>query len=291
MNSLISIIIPTYNSERYISETIQSVVNQTYSNWELIIIDDGSTDSTAQIIQKHFSDPKIRYVYQANQGVSIARNNGMFLSKGDYVAFLDSDDLWEPNNLELKIKFLNSEPDIDWVFSDMKELDEKTKEIRIAARGTDENILEKILLWEGEVVPCSPSNVIMRRKCFEEGIKFDPNFSTAADQDFTIQLAVKHEGKRIKEELLTYRVRNDSMCRNIALMEKDHIAVYKKAGQSKLFKSYWFKKKCFSSLYLILAGSWWKNGNNKKRGVFFLLKSVYLYPLTIFKIAIKLLKK
>ena len=95
----ISIVIPLYNKEHYIEDTIKSVLAQTYSNWEAIIIDDGSTDASAKIVQS-IPDSRIRLYQQANQGVSKARNHGIELATGDYIAFLDADDQWKPNYLE-----------------------------------------------------------------------------------------------------------------------------------------------------------------------------------------------
>ncbi|WP_343707597.1 glycosyltransferase family 2 protein [Flavobacterium sp.] len=98
---LVSIIMPAYNVENYIEASIKSVLNQTYSNWELIVVDDGSNDSTAQIIKKNqIVDNRIKYIYQTNSKQAKARNNGIKNAKGEILAFLDSDDLWLPNKLE-----------------------------------------------------------------------------------------------------------------------------------------------------------------------------------------------
>ena len=98
---LFSIIIPTYNREEFVTFAIQSVINQTFKNWELIIIDDGSTDSTKEIIQDNFSDSRIKYVYQENQERSASRNNGVNLAHGKWICFLDSDDQFLSNHLEV----------------------------------------------------------------------------------------------------------------------------------------------------------------------------------------------
>lgn len=91
-------------------------------------------------------------------------------------------------------------------------------------------------------------------------------------------------GKRVPKPLWNYRQIGSSMSRNIAVMERDHIAVYKKAAQKGYFYSFWFKQQCFSNLYLILAGSWWKNGNNKLRGIYFILLSILNYPPQLFNL-------
>lgn len=107
-HTLISIIMPAYNAELYIQEAVNSVINQTYNNWELIIIDDGSTDNTAAVITTHFSnDNRIKYYYQENSKQAKARNNGISKAVGDILAFLDADDLWLPQKLEYSLSLFD----------------------------------------------------------------------------------------------------------------------------------------------------------------------------------------
>ena len=113
-NPLVSIITPVYNSERFIRQTIQSVLRQTYPHWELLIIDDGSVDNTAQIVQEYRqTEPRISYIYQQNQRQAAARNTGLKHAGGELVAFLDHDDLWLPEKLEKSVgAFLQEEQDL-----------------------------------------------------------------------------------------------------------------------------------------------------------------------------------
>lgn len=282
-----SIIIPAYNAEKYIEETIQSVLKQTYLNWELIIIDDGSKDHTAEKIKPFLIDSRINYYHQLNGGVSKARNNGLSKAQGQYIALLDADDTWMPNNLELKITELNS-PNTDFVYSNMRLIDEQSNFKNEITVGTDSNILKHYLLWDRSVIPGPCSNLVLKKKCFEGGLQFDSQFSTAADQDFCFNLSASFIGKHIDEATWNYRILSSSMSRNIAVMEKDHIGVYKKAEKNKLFYSFWFKQKCFSNLYFILAGSWWVNGHNKLRALYFLFKGLLIYPLNVSKILKKI---
>lgn len=111
MDNLVSIITPTYNSDFFISDTIESILLQTYKNWELIVIDDYSSDSTIQIVQsfiKEHSNIKL-LKNQSNQGAAISRNKGIEAAKGDYIAFLDADDLWKPEKLEKQVVFMQAE--------------------------------------------------------------------------------------------------------------------------------------------------------------------------------------
>ncbi|MCG2613976.1 glycosyltransferase [Terrimonas sp. NA20] len=119
MNSrLVSVIMPAYNAAAFIGESIQSVIAQTYQYWELIIIDDGSTDATAERIKKFAEkDERIKYIYQENGRQGKARNNGIRNSRGEYIAFLDADDLWVPHKLAIQVDLINKEM-VDLVFSD-----------------------------------------------------------------------------------------------------------------------------------------------------------------------------
>lgn len=112
---LISVIIPTYNRQAYLVEAVESVLAQSYSPLELIVIDDGSTDSTDQAMHRYA--PTVRYHWQTNQGVSTARNQGIALAQGEYLAFLDSDDLWTPDKLARQMAAFVATPDTDAVFS------------------------------------------------------------------------------------------------------------------------------------------------------------------------------
>jgi glycosyltransferase involved in cell wall biosynthesis len=280
---MISIIIPTYNAEKYISETIQSVLNQTYTDWELIVVDDGSTDYTAKIVKAFCEKEKrINYFYKENSGVSDTRNFGMGKAKGNYFALLDADDVWGKENLHEKIEILKKKKNTDWIFSDLVEFEEDKKESVKKIQKTD-NCLESLLKWDGRVLT-APSGLLFRRKAYEEGVKFDNKFSTAADQDFVIQLASKYKGYHISKALWRYRILENSMSRNILVMEKDHIGVFKKALKNKLFKNFCFKQRCFSNLYWILAGSWWKDGKNKTRGMYFVLRALLTNPFSFVKI-------
>ena len=124
----VSIIMPAYNSEKYVSQAIESVINQTFSEWELIIVDDGSTDQTGKIIDEFSKkDSRIKVFHQSNKGVSSARNYALERVTGDYVTFLDSDDVYHPERLKLMLGVLIKDPDCDAAFADYKECRGSTK--------------------------------------------------------------------------------------------------------------------------------------------------------------------
>lgn len=129
MNGLVSIITPAYNAERFITETLDSVLNQTYPHWELLVIDDGSKDSTPEILKRYADkDSRIIPIRQENAGSSAARNNGIRQAKGRYIVLLDADDLWEPAFLEKQLKFME-EKNALLVYSSFKRINERGNEI------------------------------------------------------------------------------------------------------------------------------------------------------------------
>lgn len=126
---LVSIITPMYNGERFVGQTIESALNQSYSNWEMIVIDDGSKDNGPDVVRKYgLSDPRIRLISQANAGSAAARNNGIREAKGQYIALLDADDTWNSNFLEKQLQLMK-EKHASLVYSSHTRIDEHSVEI------------------------------------------------------------------------------------------------------------------------------------------------------------------
>lgn len=126
---LVSIITPLYNGEKYIGETIKSVMSQTYKNWEMIIVNDGSKDNSESIVMSYVqNEPRIHYVKQDNAGSAVARNNGIRLCNGQYIALLDADDLWEPEFLSSQIRFMGAK-NAQLVHCSYKRINERGEEI------------------------------------------------------------------------------------------------------------------------------------------------------------------
>jgi glycosyltransferase involved in cell wall biosynthesis len=154
-NPLISVIIPVYKCERYLSEAIASVLRQQYRRTEIIVVDDGSTDDSAAVA-KHFQS-KVRYFYQSHSGASAARNRGAELSKGKYLAFLDSDDIWEENKLAYQMEAFHDDPDLDIVFGHVKQF---------YSPELDESIKRKIHCPAEKMPGYYPSTMLIKRESF-----------------------------------------------------------------------------------------------------------------------------
>jgi glycosyltransferase involved in cell wall biosynthesis len=275
---VVSIIIPAYNARPYIANAIESVRRQTFPDWELIIVDDGSGDGIADVVEPFLADERIRYFWKPHSGVSAARNDGVRRARGAFIAFLDADDSWEPLNLERKLETLAEHADVDWVYSDAFLADAEMRKRAEPGFGLEGDILQKILLWDGSVIPGPASNLLLRRKCFDDGLAWDTNLSSGADQELTIQLARRYSSRRVPAPLWTYRDLPGSMSKNAALTERDHLLIYEKAQREGLFATPGFESRCVANLYLTVAGAWWVNDKNKKRGSLFFLRAILAHP-------------
>ena len=144
MNPLVSVVIPTYNREKYIGQTVESVLNQTYSNFEVIVVDDGSTDGTKKALLKYAS--RLKYIFQSNSERGASRNKGLKESKGEFIAFLDSDDLWLPEKLNEEISQLLSNASAGVVYSDVDLIDANGNYLKtIKRKGYQGNVTEQLL--------------------------------------------------------------------------------------------------------------------------------------------------
>ena len=197
----VSIIIPTYNRRDFLREAIRSVLEQSFRDFELIVVDDGSDDGTREMIQREFPG-LLTYLYQENQGVSRARNRGLKLAQGEFVAFLDSDDLWLPRKLERQMAFMQSQPKAQICYTD---------EIWIR-RGVRVNPKKKHAKYSGWIYPrclplciISPSSALMRRGLLEEVGGFDEELPVCEDYDLWLRISARHPVHFLPEKLIIKR--------------------------------------------------------------------------------------
>ena len=197
----VSVIIPTYNRKEMVQEAVESVLSQTYQDFELIVVDDGSEDGTGEVLRERFGE-RIVYFYQKNQGVSGARNRGIGISRGKYIAFLDSDDLWLRKKLERQVQFMQQNPEAMICYTD---------EIWIR-KGVRVNPKKKHAKHSGWIYPqclplciISPSSALMRRELLEEVGGFDPEFPVCEDYDLWLRVALRYPIHLIPEKLIVKR--------------------------------------------------------------------------------------
>ncbi len=222
----VSVIVPVYKVERYIESTVQSVLNQTYQNFELLIVDDGSPDHSSEICQQ-FSDPRIVLIRQSNRGLAGARNTGVRRAQGAYVAFLDGDDIWLPNKLEKHVHHLESSPYVGLSFSRSEFIDESGNRSGTYTKPKLTEITPPDLLRDNPIG--NGSAAVVRREVLdeiafqdnlfgsEEVSYFDEHFRQAEDLDCWLRIAIKTEWQLegISDALTLYRVNSGGLSANL----------------------------------------------------------------------------
>lgn len=259
--STISIIIPAYNAEKTIRETIESVQKQTFSNFEVIIINDGSTDRTLNIIEQ-IIDPRIRCFSYNNGGIAVARNRGIQQAKGDYIAFLDADDLWTKDKLELQLAALQNNPEAgvaySWIyyyFSDRtKKVIVPSNPVRFSGK-VYKQLLIKNFMSNG-------SNPLIRREVIESVPGFDPACSPCEDWDFYIQLASCCLFTVVPKYQIFYRQSSNSASSKIKAMEKASVITIQKAYNAAPPHLQSFKNKTLAQSYIYFTQQYLKQNKD-----------------------------
>lgn len=208
MTKKVSVVIPAYNSERFIREAVESALQQTHTNTEVVVVDDGSDDNTREVIEPYIRRKEIVCVSQPNRGLSAARNAGIAVSRGDFIALLDSDDLFLPNKVERQLNILEDHPDFDVCYSDILHFtDEEPRRYyhhryhEIYASG---NILERLLKKNF----INPLTVFARKSVFKKHGFFDERLRRSEDLDLWLRWAYRGVKFYFLDEILAhYRIR------------------------------------------------------------------------------------
>jgi glycosyltransferase involved in cell wall biosynthesis len=215
----VTVVIPAYNAEKYIADTIESVLDQTFADFELVVVDDGSKDQTADIVQAYRDrDDRVDLISQANQGVSTARNHGIQQTRGELVAFLDADDLWEPRKLQAHIEHFQANPNLGMSYG---------KIAYMSCDGVKTGGLSNLRLRDVEPyhlyyenLTCTPSNVVVRRSAVEQVGGFDRYLCGFEDMEFSLRIIFggwQVEG--LNEELVCYRASPGGVSSQLSKME------------------------------------------------------------------------
>lgn len=221
-NILVSVLMPVYNSSRFLDTAIQSILKQTFTNFEFILIDDGSTDNSLDII-KSYLDPRIKViVHEKNMGLIYTRNESVEIATGKYLAFLDSDDIALPQRLEKQVDFMERNPDYAIVGSWIKTIDINDNVSDNTIRYTSPpEVIPSILLFKNYF---TTSSVIVRKSTLPEK-PFQKDFPIAEDYNVWIGIADKHKVWNLQEVLIHYRVHNEniSFVLKEKMIELDHL--------------------------------------------------------------------
>jgi len=258
---IVSVIIPTYNRAHLIQDALESVFAQTFKDYEVIVIDDGSTDNTREVLGPSMN--QIHYFYQENQGISGARNRGILLSRGKYMAFLDSDDRWLPEKLEKQVSYMETHPKVGllccylWRYEIGKENEREKR-----PQGFPKNFED--LLRGPNLVPTS--TVLIRRKCFEWVGTFDTSLPPIEDWDMWLRIARRFDIQCLDTVLSEHRRHPHNTTTDLAKVYQGYWRFY-----TKIFREYGnflsdrnaFQKKAISFRYL-LGTTYLKRGEMRK---------------------------
>ena len=218
----VSVIIHTYNNEKFIAETVASVLNQTYKDYEIIVVDDGSVDGTRDALVPYMQ--KIRYHYKENGGIASAKNAGISLSETEFVAFLDHDDLWVPDKLQLQMEHFNENPQIGLVYAKYTSFRDG-KELRTKPEKGYSGWIFKELLSKSFI---QTSTVVVKRECLDAVGPYDETFSLGDEYDMFLRISKKFQCGFIDKGLTRYRVHDTNASNNDFLFDNENLGVYKK---------------------------------------------------------------
>ncbi|MDD2541270.1 MAG: glycosyltransferase family A protein [Desulfuromonadaceae bacterium] len=243
---MISVIIPTYNSGKYICEALDSVLHQTYSDYEIIVIDDGSTDTTREIIKNRFQT--VRYYYVENSGVSAARNLGISMAQGELIAFLDADDKWLPEKLEKQVALFNNNDKLGMVFTENSFFNEQGITMSKAnkrERLMSGDIVRNIFLNSYVATP----TVMVRKNVFDTVGLFEEGLIVAEDDNMWMRIGMGFRVELIDKPMVLCRITEGSLSRknhniymgvkaSIEIIKKKYPDLYNRLGMLAIRKKY-----------------------------------------------------
>jgi glycosyltransferase involved in cell wall biosynthesis len=208
---LVSVVIATYNMAQYLTQAVDSILQQTWDNLEVIIVDDGSTDNTSTVMQTYLQDKRICYIRNHNQGQPKAKNCGIKQARGEFIAFCDADDLWEPFKLEVQMPLFNN-PAVGVVYSEVSNIDEHNQRYTRAANETRHSGKVTNQLLIENFVPFGTS--VIRRTCIEKNGIFDEEFRMGIDWDLWLRYSLDWEFAYTPERTYIYRIWSGQMSTN-----------------------------------------------------------------------------
>lgn len=257
----ISVVVPAYNAGKTIQNTLESVLKQTFSDLELIVINDGSTDNTLEILDT-IQDPRIKIFSYENGGLPVARNRGISQSTGEFISFIDADDLWTPDKLELQLTALQNHPEAGVAYSWSVFMDDKGEYFHaddpIYYEG---NVFAKLLLRN---FITHGSNLLIRRQAIESVGNFDLTVPPCADWDFYLRLAARWLFVVVPKPQIFYRQSSSSMSAKVEEMERCSLLVVEKAFQSAPQALQHLKSQSLAYVYHYSAELWLRHSTNNR---------------------------
>lgn len=291
LSNLVSVITPAFNREKYIKETVDSVLAQEGVDFEYIVVDDGSTDGTYEILKEYSEQGKIQLVShpeRQNRGQSASLNIGLSLAKGNFIAILDSDDLFKPGKLKKQVQFLESNPDVGLVYGNGDAVDEEGNYIYTIhpAEHIETNDPNRVLL---DCYFLLPQNSLVRREIYEKVGRFDEGYRAAQDHDMLVRIAEVSKLAYIQDNFFSYRRHNDSISsKGKELRWRTGFSILEKArGRYPYKKSTVQKRKAVLNFRL---GQSFINDGKFFKAFYYFVRSFFFDPVRAFKVLVGLEK-
>ncbi len=272
MQKRISVVIPSYNAAPYLGEAIESVLAQGRDDVEIIVVNDGSTDNTAEVARKY--GDRIVYIEQDNQGVAGARNTGILAAQGDYIALLDADDAYYPGALDNMAGYLDQHPDIGLVCGDLMMFDE-TGDLHLASASGGKPQNPANFRWEVATYNLNNSAVMVRREAFDKVGLFEPRLRIGEDWMMWVVMARRYNMAYIDAPLARYRLHGKNVSARQAEMDASNRLASKLVVESPYFHEYppHFRAKL---LYFRFATAW--HSEPKPKAFSYLLRALWTDP-------------
>jgi glycosyltransferase involved in cell wall biosynthesis len=255
---LISVVIPTFNRAKLVARAIESVLHQTFHDYEIIVVDDAGTDSTEESLKKKFGKQIIYIKQERNRGLPAARNAGIKVAQGAYLAFLDDDDEWLPEKLALQMQRIQGNTCLGLIYCGYSQVDENGNFIKLVIPAKEPRIAEKLLYWN--CITCPPSGVLVKKEVLHTAGYFDEKLSACEDWDMWIRCAQCTSFDFIDVPLVRYMMHSSNMHKNLGLMEQNLFSVLNK---------YWpdtpnpQRNKAYSNCGIALAWQYYDAGSKK----------------------------
>jgi glycosyltransferase involved in cell wall biosynthesis len=277
----ISVVIPVYNCEKTIRETIASVLEQTFQDFELLVVDDGSQDATIDAIN-HIQDRRLKIFSQSHAGISASRNYGIDQASGEFIAFLDADDLWSSDKLESQLEALEKNPQASVAYSWTDFIDESSQflhpGLHVTANG---DVYAKLLVLNFLE---SGSNALIRREALDKVGGFDGYMDSFEDWDLYVRLASQHHFVTVPVPQILYRRSSSSKSSNIAQHEAAGLRAIEMAFDRAPQRLQYLKKKSYGWVYEYLTHKTLDGPPGRKKGIValkFLLRAIRNNPALI----------
>lgn len=281
MNGLVSVLIPNYNYAQYIEKAVESVERQTYRNFEIIVVNNGSTDNSLEVLRALGN--RITLVDQKNLGQSGSRNSGLKHARGEFIAFLDADDTWEPTKLEKQVALFRDQ-EVGLVYTGLKRVNSQGETISVQLPLHRGRILENFIKSPGAAVVGGESTAVIRKIALDQAGEFDPRLSVGSGWDMWRRIAAQWKIESVNEPLANYLQHNSNLSKNMKIYEFDTLLKLEKLFSDSASTSYsqWRSYSYATHLYA-LAGAFHQNRSYLK-AIEYCLRSLAYHPLQFFNL-------